>query len=168
MNDNTKKYKEQECMNDCIVCSNDNPASLHARFFSIEPGVVEARFTGRELHASYKGRMHGGVIAAVLDETMGRTLWTDRPEKLAVTAKMEVSYIRPVPLGVELKCIGRITSEDERTFKAQAEITLPDGTVAPSSKGLYVFQSKEQIAEVSGKQTKNREKIVEACVYTCV
>ena len=143
-----EQFGEQESMNECIVCSNSNPASLHARFYNIEPGVVEAVFTGRDVHASYKGRMHGGVIAAVLDETMGRTLWTDRPEKMAVTAKMEVCYLRPVPLGVELRCVGRITSEDERTFKAKAEVILPDGKVAASSTGFYVFQSQEQIDRI--------------------
>ena len=135
-------------MNDCIVCSQTNPASVRARFYNIEPGVVEGIFTGRDVHASYKGRMHGGIIAAILDEAMGRTLWTDRPEDMAVTAKMEVTYLKPVPLGMELRCVGRIVGETEKIFNAEAEIYLPDGTVAAKSTGLYVFQNEQQINNV--------------------
>lgn len=143
-----KEYREQECMNDCIVCSTSNPASLRARFFSVGKGKVEGVFTGRDEHASYKGRMHGGVIAAVLDEAMGRTLWTDRPDKLAVTKSMEVTYLKPVPLGCELHCYGKIIYENDKIFNAEAEILLPDGETAAKSSGLYVFQSQEQIDKV--------------------
>ena len=143
-----KEFEEQECMNECIVCSTSNPASLRAKFYSVDKGKVEGVFTGRDEHASYKGRMHGGLIAAVLDEAMGRTLWTDRPDKLAVTATMDVTYIKPVPLGVELHCYGRIIYENEKMFNAEAEIVLPDGQIAAKSSGLYVFQSQEQIDKV--------------------
>ena len=130
-----KEFEEQECMNECIVCSTSNPASLRAKFYSVDKGKVEGVFTGRDEHASYKGRMHGGIIAAVLDEAMGRTLWTDRPDKLAVTATMDVTY-------------GRIIYENEKMFNAEAEIVLPDGQIAAKSSGLYVFQSQEQIDKV--------------------
>ncbi len=145
-------FREQDNMNDCIVCSKSNPASLRARFYNVAPGVVEGIFAGRDIHASYKGRMHGGIIAAVLDEAMGRALWTDRPEQMAVTAKMEVTYVKPCPLEIELKCVGRIVEENEKRFNAEAEIILPDGSVVAKSTGVYVFQSQEQIERVLREQ----------------
>lgn len=136
---------EQKKMDNCIVCSENNPASLGARFYNIEAGVVECVFTGRELHSGYRDRMHGGIIAAVLDETMARTLWSDRPEKIAVTANMDINYLKPIPLELELRCRARRRKETEKIFNAEAEIYLPDGSIAASARGVFVFQSESKM-----------------------
>ena len=143
-----KEYVEQKCNNDCIVCSKNNPASLQTRFFTVSDGEVEGRFTGRDIHASYKGRMHGGIIAAVLDETMARTLFTQDPDGLCVTATMTVNYNEPVPIGVPLKSKGKMVFQNEKKFEGYSELILPDGTVAADATGVYVLRNKEQVKPI--------------------
>ena len=77
-----------------------------------------SRFTGPEHHQGYPGRMHGGVITAILDETIGRAIMIRYGEAIwGVTAELNVRFRKPVPLDVELTAVGRITSEDQPAFR---------------------------------------------------
>ncbi len=60
-------------------------------------------FSFRPEHQSYPGRVHGGLIAAMLDELGFRALWVHDEETLGVTLKLETKYRKPVPYGVPLK-----------------------------------------------------------------
>ena len=57
----------------CFVCGLENPYGLHLRFFDSEPGEVIAEVTVPEQFQGYPGIVHGGIIAAMLDEAAGRS-----------------------------------------------------------------------------------------------
>ncbi|NWG00827.1 MAG: PaaI family thioesterase [Thermoanaerobaculaceae bacterium] len=79
----------------------------------------------------YPGVVHGGIVAALLDETAGRALLVSGNfDDLMVTAKLEVVYRRPTPTGVPLTVVGRVLSRSERRAHAQAELVLPNGSVS--------------------------------------
>ena len=78
----------------CLVCGPENAFGLHGRFYELaprdetaEPGQPRASgrrellgvFTPREEHQSYPGRLHGGIAAAALDETIGRAIVISAP-----------------------------------------------------------------------------------------
>ena len=54
----------------CYVCGDANPRGLGVKF-EVEGGVVTARFIPHRDHCGYNDRVHGGIIAALLDEVMG-------------------------------------------------------------------------------------------------
>ena len=58
-------------------------------------------FTVTEHHQGAPGLAHGGVVAAAMDEAMGFLLWLLKT--LAVTARIEVDFRRPVPVGSTLE-----------------------------------------------------------------
>jgi acyl-coenzyme A thioesterase PaaI-like protein len=123
----------------CFVCGESNPAGVHVRFYEQEDGSLLARFTGADHHQGYPGRMHGGVITAVMDETIGRAIMITHGEAIwGVTGELTLRFRKPVPLGVELTAIGRIVSEKARLFEGTGELYLPDGTVAVEGSGKYV------------------------------
>lgn len=64
--------EKQKSSHSCFVCGIDNGSGLHAEFFQLDNNELMAVFTPREEHQSYPGRTHGGVSAAMLDETIGR------------------------------------------------------------------------------------------------
>ena len=73
------------------------------------PIEILARFTGQEVHQGYPGRMHGGIITGILDETIGRAINIgegEHPMTWGVTAELTVRFRKPVPLGVELTARG--------------------------------------------------------------
>jgi uncharacterized protein (TIGR00369 family) len=132
----------------CFVCGESNPAGVHVHFYEQEDGSVLARFTGKEHHQGYPGRMHGGVITAVMDEVMGRAIMIRHGETVwGVTGELHIRFRRPVPLGVELTAMGRIASENNRLFEGSGELYLPDGTVAVEGAGKYIKLDISRIGE---------------------
>ena len=58
----------------CLVCGLNNPAGLHSSFFELDNGELLALFRPRIEHQGYPGRLHGGLAATILDETIGRAI----------------------------------------------------------------------------------------------
>lgn len=130
----------------CLVCGVENAAGLKGRFFVLETGELVGIFTPREEHQGYPGRLHGGMIAAILDETIGRAINMAHGDVWGVTAKFSMRFRRPVPLDGEVKVVGRITRDSGRVFEGKGEVLLQDGTVAAEAEGTYVKLPIDQIA----------------------
>jgi uncharacterized protein (TIGR00369 family) len=130
----------------CFVCGKENSIGLHLTFFE-EGEQVVASFTPGEEHQGFPGILHGGIISALLDETVGRAilalnLW-------AVTARMEIDFRAPVPIGRPVTISGRIVEFGKRKFKGQGELRLEDGTVAAKATAIYVRMPEAQKDEVA-------------------
>ncbi len=132
----------------CLVCGIENQFGLKTSFFETGNKEVIALFIAREEHQSYPGIAHGGVSAALLDEVIGRAIMILHDQNtFGVTVDLQVKYKKPVPLGVELKAIGRITKDNGRIFEGTGELYLPDGTVAVSAEGKYLKRQLKQITD---------------------
>ena len=131
----------------CVVCGIENELGMDARFYNLENNDVVAIFTPKDVHQSYPERMHGGLSAAILDETIGRGLKNYEPGTWAVTIELTTKFKRPVPLGVELKVVGRITNIQHRLVEGTGEIYLPNGEVAVSAFAKYIKMSAERITD---------------------
>jgi acyl-coenzyme A thioesterase PaaI-like protein len=116
----------------CFVCGRENPVGLKVRWDQHpEAGEIRGQVTVAEHFNGYPGVVHGGIVGALLDETAGRTILMDGGfEDLMVTAKLEVVYRRPTPTGVPLELVGRLLGRSGARAEAEAELRLPDGTVA--------------------------------------
>jgi len=132
----------------CLVCGIQNDFGLKSHFYELEHGELLAVFRPLEAHQSYPGRLHGGITAAVLDETIGRAIMMRHDEAVwGVTLEFTTRYRKPVPLDVELRAVGRITEETKRSFEGTGELLLPDGTVAAEGVGKYLKMPIERIAD---------------------
>jgi uncharacterized protein (TIGR00369 family) len=114
--------------------------SLNVRWFN-DPGAgrIRAQVTVPDTHCSYPGVVHGGVVAALLDETAGRAVMVNGDfERLMVAVKLEVEYRRVTPTGTPVELVGWIVKDHGSKAEVAAEIRLPDGTVSARSTGLLV------------------------------
>lgn len=143
----TKVLRKQANSKMCLVCGLKNPGGAHAAFYEIETGECVALFTARDDHQSYPGRVHGGMITAMLDETIGRAVMSRTEDFWAVTLEFTTRYKKPVPIGVELKVVGRVTGEEGRVFTGTGEILLPSGEVAATGEGKYLKLALNKIAD---------------------
>jgi acyl-coenzyme A thioesterase PaaI-like protein len=134
----------------CFICGIKNIGGLKAFFYEQPDGTVLSRFTGHEEHQGYPGRMHGGVISGIMDETIGRAVMIGVPpdrEVWGVTAELTVRFRKAVPLDVELTAVGRITRDTRLLFEGTGELLLPDGTVAADARGKYIKLPLEKVAD---------------------
>lgn len=131
----------------CFVCGLKNSFGLHASFYEVEGNQLVALFTPCEEHQGYPDRMHGGLAATILDETIGRALMIAGDEAWGVTVEFSVRYKKPVPLGQELRVVGRITRDSRRIFEGTGEILLPDGEIAVEGVGKYIKLPIDDIAD---------------------
>jgi len=140
----------QNISKNCLVCGIENEYGLKTRFHETEANEVIALFRPQHFHQSYPNLTHGGISAALLDEVIGRAIMAfyDR-NTFGVTIELNVKYKKPVPYGVELKAIGRITRDSGRIFEGTGEIYLPDGSLAVSAEGKYMKRKLEQISDAS-------------------
>ena len=131
----------------CFVCGVHNPFGLHTDFYELEDGSLAAKVTPSEHHQSYPGRLHGGVSAALLYETIGRAINVAEPDTWAVTVEINTRYKKPVPYGVELTVTGRVLENNRRLFTGEGAILLPDGTVAVTATAKYMKLKLSDIAD---------------------
>jgi acyl-coenzyme A thioesterase PaaI-like protein len=131
----------------CFVCGLKNTFGLHTSFYEVEGDQLVALFTPREEHQGYPGRVHGGVSAAILDETIGRAIMIRQDEIFGITIEFKARYKQPIPLGEGLRVVCRITKDTRRLFEGTGEILLPDGSVAVEGFGKYIKMPLDNIAD---------------------
>jgi acyl-coenzyme A thioesterase PaaI-like protein len=122
---------------ECFVCGEDNPAGLQAAFTLGEaPDELRGAFTADGRYQGYPGRLHGGVLASLFDETLGRAValhghWS-------FTARLDVRFRQPVPVGARVEVVARQVRDRGRFVEADGEARLPDGQVVAEARGLFL------------------------------
>jgi uncharacterized protein (TIGR00369 family) len=144
----TKVTGLQNVTSKCFVCGANNSIGLHAHFFNLDDGGVCAEFTPRDEHQSYPGRVHGGVVASLLDEAIGRAMQNNHPEIWGVTVELQLKYRKPVPIDVPVRMLAHITKDSKRIFEGIGQIILEDGSVAVEAFGRYAVLPVDRISEV--------------------
>lgn len=133
----------------CFVCGVGNVCGLKLRFYSTAPNQVETVVNLPSSYQGYPGIAHGGIIATILDETMGRAaLAGDQSERLLMTGKMEIKYRHSVPLNQDILVRGEITKDRGRIVVAQGEAILLDGTVAVEATGTMLEIPAEELEKL--------------------
>ena len=89
----------------CYVCGKDNPDGLQVRFVIDHTArTITGRFTPRREHEGWEGIVHGGIIAALMDEAMVKlAAHLGGP---AVSAELTVKFKAPVGSGEDLVVTG--------------------------------------------------------------
>jgi acyl-coenzyme A thioesterase PaaI-like protein len=123
----------------CFVCGVENPIGLHLKFYETAPGEVTADLNLPNIYQGYPGIVHGGVIAAMLDEAAGRAHMgpVDAP-RFMFTARLDIRYRKNVPVGQPLRLVGRAGPTKSRTAEASSAIYDLEGTLLADAVVLLV------------------------------
>jgi acyl-coenzyme A thioesterase PaaI-like protein len=122
----------------CFVCGIENPCGLHLKFYITGPGEVTADYTVPECYQGYPGVVHGGIVAAMLDEVSGRAHMGGDPPRFMYTARLEMRYRRNVPVGQPLRLVGQAGKSKGRTATAIGKIYDQAGVVLAEAEALLV------------------------------
>ena len=131
----------------CFLCGEDNPAGVRTRFFVVENEVRGSVAIPSHMNG-YKDVVHGGILAALLDETMGWAATVFGKARLMfVTAELTVRYMRPVPIEKEITVCSRLVRDVGRLAYCEGELSL-GSEVCARGKGTFSPLDREGTAEV--------------------
>lgn len=120
----------------CFVCGEANPLGLNLRF-ETDGRLVRAKFLPRPEHAGFKGVVHGGIIATVLDEIM---VWAcaAQTRRFSYCAELNVRFLSPMPPGREVLVTGElVTNRKGRLYEATAAVCDAAGLKFAQATGKY-------------------------------
>jgi len=135
--------KKQPNSHMCFVCGLGNPIGLQAAFYEDDAGRVTAKFTPRPEHQGFPGVMHGGIVTALLDETLGRVAIA--AGRWMVTGRLNIRFRRPIPVEETLTVTGEPVKWNGRILEARGEIRLADGRVAAEATGMFLEIPPDQV-----------------------
>jgi uncharacterized protein (TIGR00369 family) len=128
-NSDLKEYEQ------CFVCGRDNASGLRMDF-EYEGDDAVCRFSLEPRFEGFPGLIHGGIVAAILDEAMAKAILHAGWE--AVTARMTTEYRQPLRSGVGYTVRGRVLECRGRRTVAASEIHDASGTVCASAEGIWL------------------------------
>jgi uncharacterized protein (TIGR00369 family) len=130
--------------NHCFGCGKDNPDGMRLKFsFDENNRRTWCRFRLTRRYQGPPGHAHGGIIATILDEAMGKV--NKFRSVVALTKSMDVEYLRPVPLGKPLVVEGTERTVRGRKHINVAEIRDEQGTTLARSKGVFIAIDPERM-----------------------
>ena len=137
--------------NHCFGCGAANPAGMKLAFdLDFDTRRTRGSFVLGPNYAGGGGFAHGGIVAVVLDEAMGKL--SKLSDERAVTAEMSVEYRKPVPVNKPIVVEGWQEEEKGRSRFRVAEIRDAQGNLLARGKGRFVIINQAHFAEAhSGK-----------------
>jgi uncharacterized protein (TIGR00369 family) len=138
----TKCLKLQK--NFCFACGKNNPHGMHLNFiYDEQRKCFTCHFRLSKRYTGPPGHCHGGIIATILDDAMGKV--NKLRHVVALTREMTVEYLKPVPLNKPLRVVGRETKVRGRTHVNTAEILNNKNEVLARSTGIFIAIDPEQM-----------------------
>ena len=121
----------------CFVCGQDNDAGMKLRFrYDKARNCYVCRFRLDERFMGPPGYIHGGIVATILDEVMGKV--NKIHNVVALTRAMKIDYLRPVPLNQPLRAEGHAVSVEGRKHTNRGEILNSKGEVLARGDALFI------------------------------
>lgn len=129
--------------NPCFGCGG---ANTHGMKLAFDFDELSRRVIGRfRLGPEYQGGtgfIHGGIIATVLDEVMSKVSRFSNVR--AVTAELNVEYLRPVRVDEELRVEAFCTRRNGRELYHEGEIRNAVGVLLARGRGRFVIIDPER------------------------
>ena len=148
----------------CFACGELNEHGLHLAIHTDPTGswtetTLEQRFQGWEAVA------HGGIICTLLDEVMawaviGRGTW-------GVTARLNVSFRRPIPVGRPVRAEGWVVDESRRVHRTEGRIVdVATGEVLATGESTFVAVPPSEVERLKARYGMRRLSAEEAADTT--
>ncbi len=130
----------------CPVCGDRevNPAALAVRWeWDDERRCVVGRFCPGVEHAGYAGRLHGGILSALLDECLA---WASAVERrtYCMTGELSVRFRVPAKLGEPIELTGRALTSWGPYVRAEGEARSPRGELIATASSTFAALSREE------------------------
>jgi acyl-coenzyme A thioesterase PaaI-like protein len=132
-----------ELFADSVVSGHANPMGLGADLWR-EGDTAVMRVTLGKAFEGAPGRSHGGVVAALIDETMGVVMGIH--DALGFTAQLDITYLAPTPINEPITARAWLERRDGRKMHSRATVQAGDVVVAEAS-ALFITVATREFLE---------------------
>jgi uncharacterized protein (TIGR00369 family) len=132
----------------CFACGTLNTHGLQLELHAADDEcwtelVLDSRFEG------WQGIAHGGIVSTILDEVMAWALVEH--DLWGLTARMQVEFKKPVPIGAPIRGEGHVVSARRRVVEAEGVLRDAAGTVLATATATYVAAPENRKAELKAR-----------------
>jgi acyl-coenzyme A thioesterase PaaI-like protein len=131
----------------CFACGEKNEQGLHMQFRRDGERAV-CDYTPCGYQQGYPGRMHGGLVATLLDEAMGWAVYG--AQQWGATARLSVRFRRPVDLTQPLRIEAWITQNRSRLIELRGEVRDEGGALLAEGEGTFMKLDERLASEMNG------------------
>jgi uncharacterized protein (TIGR00369 family) len=133
------KNERLKTNNYCFVCGKENPKGLKAKFISSN-GKAKAEMILDKEYQGYSGIVHGGIIAALLDEACAYA--TISLGYYTVTAEVKIRYRKILKVGEKIIIEAEAEQIKSKLIQAKAQIKDSKNTIIAEAEGKYIIKEK--------------------------
>ena len=117
---------------------------------SVGEGVAVVEMTPTGDMANTAGFVHGGMIGALADSAMGRSLRTIKPEVVrSMSFDLKLSFISAAKVGETLRATGRVVHAGRRTAVTECRVEGPGQRLVATASGTFAITREKGITESS-------------------
>lgn len=128
------QVEKHQLFADSVVSGRANPMGLGALLWREGETAVMEVTLGRAFEGA-PGRSHGGVVAALIDETMGLAMGMQGA--LAFTAQLNIAFRAPTPIDEPIVARAWLDGRDGRKLQIKASVTSGT-TVVADAEALFI------------------------------
>lgn len=115
-------------------------ATLEIQPIAAAGGESKLKMRVSEKHLRSLGILHGGATATLLDTALGYAVMSVVSEgQHAVTAQLNVNFIRPASEGDLLEATGHVVHRGRQTAVANGEVRTAGGALVATATGTFLF-----------------------------
>ncbi len=118
----------------CFICGDKNPFGLNVEFYQKNDKVV-GEYIVSDHFQGYKNILHGGILSALLDEVMIKSILAQ--DILTLTCEIKVRFRKPVKIGQRLFLEGKPTENKGRILLAEGKIRNEDDEIVATAEGKF-------------------------------
>ncbi len=133
----------------CFACGSLNTHGLQLDLH-FEADRCWTELAMPERFQGWDGIAHGGILATILDEVMAWSL-VER-DNWGLTARLNVQFKRPVPVGARIRAEGWVTDTRRRLIETAATIAdAATGNVLATADGTYMAAPDDRKRELKAR-----------------
>jgi hypothetical protein len=97
-------------------------------------------------YESFPGIVHGGIVAAIMDETMAQAVYRSG-RVAAFTIGLRIRYGRPMETDTEYLASAEITARDDSSVRVSGQLELPSGDLVAAADGTFYLLTDPALRE---------------------
>ncbi len=130
----------------CFACGTANECGLHMEFRR-EGDRTICDYTPCDFQQGYPGRMHGGVVSTLIDESLAWAAY--HRAKWVATARLNVRFRKPIAIDQPLHIEAWVVRDRARLIEARAEVRDANGVLLAEGEGTLMAIDAGMASEMS-------------------